>query len=95
MQGPQGGAIGQFKPKRLLQQLAQLAPGAPPQDLPLLASEAMEAFQLCAAGGSAPAAAFAALLCVLGCAGLWDAALRVYTLVAVKVGFGLRFSTKD
>ena len=76
---PRGG------PDSLLHQLAQLAIAAAPPDLPLLACEAMTAFQQSSAGSAAPGHAFASLLCVLGCGGLWDTAFCVYNLVHVKV----------
>ena len=79
-------AVGLADPRSLLVQLAQMAMTAGPQDLVLLASEAMTAFQqLAAQGPSVPGVAFASLLCVLACADQWETAFCIYELVLVQV----------
>lgn len=79
------------EPEKRLNQLSQLALTATQQELPPLAAEAFSVFQQYAATGSPPGHIFASLLCILGCAGLWDTAFRVYNLVPVKVPGPLPF----
>lgn len=76
---------GPSEPEKKLHKLSQAATSAAAQDLPMLASEALAAFQQCSAAGFVPGHAFAGLLCVLGCGGLWDTALDVYRTVSVRV----------
>ena len=78
-------SFGAPEPERQLHKLCQAAVVAAPHDLPMLASEALAAFQQCAANGFVPGHAFANLLCVLGCGNLWETAFDVYRTVTVKV----------